>query len=595
MKRRLFIATMLGLLALLMCSTALACPNPWPCPGNTYDVEYAKEAYHLLVCTLCGYKTAYSHTGGQATCTKRAICEGCGHEYGEAPIGEHNWGEYTPDGNATCTADGTKTAKCIRCPETDTVADVGSALGHSFTNYVSDGNATCTADGTKTAKCDHGCGETDTAADVGSALGHSFTDYTSNGDATCTADGTKTAYCDHGCGTTDTVVDEGSALGHSFTDYTSNGNATCTADGTKTAKCDRGCGETDTAADVGSALGHSFTNYVSDGNATCTADGTKTAYCDHGCGTTDTVADVGSALGHSFTDYTFNGDATCTADGTKTAYCDHNCGATDTISDEGSALGHSFTNYVSDGNATCTADGTKTAKCDHGCGATDTISDEGSALGHNYKAVVTEPTCVKSGYTTYTCTRCNNSYTDNKTAALQHWYGPWSFSGDMTHSATCRRDGCGYVRTRDCAAYTVTVGDNLLSICPVCGNLNGMAMSELEGAITNADNDVIGIPGRGELIARGQEMPFDGILYALTIAHEYAGTLDEFTGMVHIEITLEMPDELPEFQLVRVDVTEADEDTERAEVWTGIEYNYEDGVLSFDTDTAGMFLLLPVE
>ena len=42
----------------------------------------------------------------------------------------------------------------------------------------------------------------------------------------------------------------------------------------------------------------------------------------------------------------------------------------------GSALGHSFTNYVSDGNATCTADGTKTAKCDRGCGATDTIPDE---------------------------------------------------------------------------------------------------------------------------------------------------------------------------------------------------------------------------
>ena len=469
MKRRFFIATMLGLLALLLCGTALACPNPRPCPGNTYDVEYAKEAYHLLVCTLCGYKTAYSHTGGQATCTKRAICEGCGHEYGPEPIGQHTWGEYTPDGNATCTADGTKTAKCINCPETDTVADVGSALGHSFT------------------------------------------DYTSNGDATCTEDGTKTAYCAHGCGTTDTVADVGSALGHSFTDYTSNGDATCTEDGT------------------------------------------KTAYCAHGCGTTDTVADVGSALGHSFTDYTSNGDATCTADGTKTAYCDRNCGAT------------------------------------------DTISDEGSALGHNYKAVVTEPTCVKSGYTTYTCTRCNNSYTDNKTAALQHWYGPWSFSGDMTHSATCRRDGCGYVRTRDCTAYTMTVGDNQVSICPVCGNMNGITMSTLKATVTRVDNGVNGIPKRGELSVCGLEAPFDGILYALTIAHEYAGTLDEFTGMVHIEITLEMPDELPEFQLVRVDVTEADEDTERAEVWTGIEYNYEDGVLSFDTDTAGMFLLLPVE
>ena len=28
------------------------------------------------------------------------------------------------------------------------------ALDHSFTNYVSDKNATCTEDGTKTAKCD---------------------------------------------------------------------------------------------------------------------------------------------------------------------------------------------------------------------------------------------------------------------------------------------------------------------------------------------------------------------------------------------------------------------------------------------------------
>ena len=304
---------------------------------------------------------------------------------------------------------------------------------------------------------------------------------------------------------------------------------------------------------------------------------------------------MGSALGHSFTDYTSNGDATCTEDGTKTAYCAHGCGTTDTVADVGSALGHSFTDYTSNGDATCTADGTKTAYCDRNCGATDTISDEGSALGHNYKAVVTEPTCVKSGYTTYTCTRCNNSYTDNKTAALQHWYGPWSFSGDMTHSATCRRDGCGYVRTRDCTAYTMTVGDNQVSICPVCGNMNGITMSTLKATVTRVDNGVNGIPKRGELSVCGLEAPFDGILYALTIAHEYAGTLDEFTGMVHIEITLEMPDELPEFQLVRVDVTEADEDTERAEVWTGIEYNYEDGALSFDTDTAGMFLLLPVE
>lgn len=124
---------------------------------------------------------------------------------------------------------------------------------HSFTNYVSDGNATCTADGTKTAKCDR-CDEKDTIADTGSKLGHSFTKYTSNNDATCTADGTKTAKCDR-CDATDTVTDTGSKLGHSFTKYASNNDATCTADGTKTAKCDR-CDVTDTIADEGSAKGH---------------------------------------------------------------------------------------------------------------------------------------------------------------------------------------------------------------------------------------------------------------------------------------------------------------------------------------------------
>ena len=117
-------------------------------------------------------------------------------------------------------------------------------------------------------------------------------------------------------------------------------------------------------------------------------------------------------------------------------------------------------------------------------------------------------------------------------------------------------------------------------------------MSALEATVSDADG---GIPGRGELIVRGLERPFDGVLYALTVAHEYSGTLNEFTGMVRVEIPLTLADELPEFWLVRVDVTEAGENTERTEIWTEIEYTCEAGVLSFDTDAAGIFLLLPVE
>lgn len=48
---------------------------------------------------------------------------------------------------------------------------VGVPLGHSFTNYSSNGDATCTRDGTKTATCDR-CDEKSTVTDEGSALGH---------------------------------------------------------------------------------------------------------------------------------------------------------------------------------------------------------------------------------------------------------------------------------------------------------------------------------------------------------------------------------------------------------------------------------------
>ena len=56
---------------------------------------------------------------------------------------------------ATCTEKGTTTytATCGTASATTTRQDV-PALGHSFTNYVYDGNGSCTADGTATAKCD---------------------------------------------------------------------------------------------------------------------------------------------------------------------------------------------------------------------------------------------------------------------------------------------------------------------------------------------------------------------------------------------------------------------------------------------------------
>ena len=326
----------------------------------------------------------------------------------DTPATGHSFTDYVSDNNATCTADGTKTAKCNNgCGATDTIADEGSKLTHKFTKYVSNNDATCQADGTKTAECDYGCGTTDTIADEGSKLDHKFTKYVPNNDATCQADGTKTAECDYGCGTTDTIENaDDPQKEHSFTNYISDNNATCQADGTKTAECDYGCGTTDTIADEGSKLDHKFTKYVPNNDATCQADGTKTAKCDYGCGSTDTVENADDPQKeHSFTNYISDNNATCQADGTKTAECDYGCGTTDTVADEGSKLDHKFTKYVSNNDATCQADGTKTAECDYGCGATDTIADEGSKLDHKFTKYVpnNDATCKNAGTKTAKC------------------------------------------------------------------------------------------------------------------------------------------------------------------------------------------------
>ena len=180
----------------------------------------------------------------------------------------HSFTNYVSDGNATCTADGTKTAVCDNgCGETDTIADEGSALNHSFTNYVSDDNATCTSNATETAECDNGCGETDTREIPDSMLEHAYEKVVI--EPTCTEGGCVKYVCIH-CG--DTLVTENTdPLGHDFKEYASNSNATCTKDGTKTAVCERdGCDATDTVIDEGTAFGHDFSD--------------NAEYCRNGCG-----------------------------------------------------------------------------------------------------------------------------------------------------------------------------------------------------------------------------------------------------------------------------------------------------------------------
>ncbi len=219
-------------------------------------------------------------------------------------------------------------------------------------------------------------------------------------------------------------------------------------------------------------------------------------------------------------------------------------------------------------------------------------------LGHNYAATVVQPTCTKKGYTTHTCTRCGDSYTTDEVGATGHWYSLWTPCGDGTHEADCKRSGCNYVGNRVCTLYEVTINDRLLTVCPVCGDYDVTPFEAITGA--NAEAITRYALPRGELIVRGMVQPFETdveqptVLYAFTTAYEFAGAVEPFKGTVEIVVPMgtAMQDA---FKLVRVDVTPATETSERVVVWTEIPFTYEDGKLSFETDVAGLFLLVPAE
>ena len=385
------------------------------------------------------------HEWANATCTAPKTCTLCGETEGEKL--EHSFTTYTPDNNATCKADGTKTAVCDYedCEEKDTVTDTGSKLAHSFTVYTPDNNATCKADGTKTAVCDYeDCEEKDTVTDTGSKLPHSFTVYKLDNNATCTADGTMTAVCDNAdCEATDTKTIADSTLGHDWAETLSHD-----VDGHWYAcsRCDEkdGYAEHEFNEDLICECGyinthvHSLT-LVEAKAVTCTEDGNKAYYTCSGCEDyfedadglviiSDKASVVIAHTGHSFSNYISNNDATCTEDGTKTGTCSNdNCNETDIMTDIGSAKGHSFTNYTYNEDATCTEDGTKTAKCDN-CNSKSTTTAAETALGHAPETDdAVAPECGKTGLTEGShCSRCNEVLVAQETVpALEHkWNTP---------------------------------------------------------------------------------------------------------------------------------------------------------------------------
>ena len=185
---------------------------------------------------------------GNAKCeqdgTKTAKCDRCDKTDTVTDAGSalgHTEGKVVVENNVdpTCEATGSydnviycTVCKEERARETITV----EKLGHSFTKYVSDGNATCTEDGTKTAKCDR-CDKTDTVVDAGSALGHDWDNGVVTTPATCIKEGVLTYTCQNDKSHTKTEVISIDKDAHAWDDGVVTTNPTCTKDGEKTFTC----------------------------------------------------------------------------------------------------------------------------------------------------------------------------------------------------------------------------------------------------------------------------------------------------------------------------------------------------------------------
>ena len=156
-------------------------------------------------------------------------------------------------------------------------------------------------------------------------------------------------------------------------------------------------------------------NYISDiTEPTCLDKGFTTFTCDK-CGESYTD-NIVNALGHTeVIDQKI--EPTCTTSGlTEGKHC-LVCNEIIVVQNIIDATGHELS-YFDKKDATCSENGyesyEKCNRCDY------TTYQIINKLGHNYSSVIINPTCTTQGYTTHTCSRCNDTYIDNYITSLGH-------------------------------------------------------------------------------------------------------------------------------------------------------------------------------
>ena len=386
------------------------------------------EAYDS--CSRCDY-TTYSelpalghdltgHAAQTPTCTQIGweaydTCSRCDYTtYVELPALGHDLIHHASQA-PTCTGIGWEAYDtCSRCNYT-TYVEL-PALDHDLIHHAAQA-PTCTQIGWGAYDACSRCNYT-TYVEL-PALGHDLTSHTAQA-PTCTKIGWEDydtcSRCDY------TTYSELPALGH---DYQAAVTApTCTEGGYTTHTCTR-CGDCYTDSET-AALGHSFGSWKENRPTMANPIATYVGHyrnCER-CG----IQEIGS---HTWNEGSVTTPPTCTAEGVKTFTCTA-CSAVKTEVIEAAGHQPKAAAREKETAVSCTAPGgyDTVIRCAVCSNILSTEHTQIPALGHDYQAAVTAPTCTESGYTTYTCSRCNDTYTGDETAALGHaWAEPsytWS-------------------------------------------------------------------------------------------------------------------------------------------------------------------------
>ena len=455
-------------------------------------VDSTKHRIHIK-CSVCGRKNSIvygdlsDHTGGTETptCTTGKTCEKCGAEYG---ILGHKW--KTP-ANASL-GNGTHRIICLRCGLNGTASCTG-------------GTATCT---TK-AVCE-ACGGKYGKRNLNN---HALVHYDAQA-PTCTKPGWDAFdTCPRCYYTTFRAIP---ALKHDLEHHEAKA-PTCTEKGWDAYDTCSRCDYT-TRKEI-PALNHALEQHAAKA-PTCTEPGWD-AY--ETCSRCDYTTYAELPAQHDLRHHAAKAP-TCTGIGWD-AY--DTCSRCDYITTyvELPALNHALEQHEAQA-PTCTEIGWDAyetcSRCDY------TTRKELPALNHDYQAVTVEPTCETDGYTVFTCSRCNDSYTADPTDQLGHQFGAWSPNGTGSQSADCLRQGCAHTGSTDCRKFTFrTAEGEALIFCPVCGQAENAAQLEKIEAAT-------AWPLSGSLSAEDVTARTNGEY--LSVAFETAGSLTQPTGRVRLAL-----------------------------------------------------------